>query len=485
MRVEVQNSESLPTLRHGTWHLWGLCAPGDDANVNIVGPQHLLESMHTVIVPSYWGVPRQQRLALALLEAELNPYILPLVDAVLELNPATVSHSILVEVEENRVCVTRISSGPDGETASRMTHLVGANDSAALVETVIALAFQLTVYPEEPLGMPDDVEVSGGRGMTEYPPRWQEDIEFVVAEVPPGMAEPRRALLAERLRDRGFLVFDCPANRLADPPELSLLGAVHSPHSVAHSGAEKKLDEVDELITAEAEKTTSNAGTKLTARSNLVPAVVIATLMLLVVIISLIVWRVGDGDSGNSRDKTGRGDAAMVPRPAQPPQSSQPPDLAPPQSETARPDATSPAAPGAINEVTLTNAGVTASFPAGWQLDPTSPLDRMTAVDGDNMRVLALAYPLTTVATLDHIVAGLSSDAAADDTKSTPERRQVMGIDVVVVVERLPSGNSVVLWHHKIVDGTQISVGCQFRGTQIPTERPVCDQVVQSARPEA
>ncbi|MDO5030074.1 MAG: type VII secretion-associated protein [Corynebacterium sp.] len=445
MKVDVRNqvtaSEQLPTLRHGTWHLWGLSAPDDGEVVDIIGPRHLLDSMHTVIVPSYWGVPRQQRLALALLDAELNPYLLPLADAVLELDAPTVAHSIVVEVEPSRVCVTRVS----GESpASRMTHLVTADDGAALVETVIALAYQLTVYPEQPLGMPDDVEVSGGRGITEYPPRWQEDIEFIVAEVPPGMTQPRRALLADRLRDRGFLVFDCPADRLAEPAEASALTSVHQPPA-----------DVEGADTADHVGTAATAGRP----SGVVPMLVIATLLLLVVVISVVAWRVSEGtdsdiDDGITTDLPRRSSPTMSPPPEPPP------------------------------EVTLTGAGVAVTFPGEWQLDPTSPLDRMTAVDGGDMRVLALAYPLTDTTTLDHVVAGLSSDTAADPTKSTPERKHVMGLDVVVVVERLPSGNSVVLWHHKIVDSVQISVGCQFRGSQIPESRPVCDRAVQSARPE-
>lgn len=479
MKVEARSSEQLPTLRHGTWHLWGLSAPDDHTTVDITGPRHLLGSMHTLIVPSYWGVPRQQRLALALLEAELNPYILPLVDAVLELDEPTVSHSVLVEVEPSRVCVTRLS----GELpASRMTHLVTDSDGAALAETVIALAYQLTVYPEQPLGMPDDVEVSGGRGMTEYPPRWQEDIEFIVAEVPPGMATPRRASLADRLRDRGFLVFDCPADRLADPAEPSLcipasrsqeVGQVAVAATEGDSAAENNRTEIADVESALSQKSVTKVVTT-TGDRKLLPVAIIATLLLMVVAISVVAWKVGDGGSGSSRgsDSDAKGDIiAELPRQAprqaprqMPPDVSQAPELPP--------------------EVTLTNAGVAVSFPGGWELDPTSPLDRMTAVDGGDMRVLVLAYPLTATTTLDHVVAGLSSDTAADQTKTAPERRQVMGTDVVVVVERLPSGNSVVLWHHKIVDGVQISVGCQFRGSQIPESHPVCDQAVQSARPE-
>lgn len=459
IRVESSSTTQTPTLRHGTWHLWGLAAPADTAELAVHGPRPLLESMQTVIVPSYWGVVRQCRLASALLAAELNPYILTLADAVVELDEATVSHSVLVEVEETRVCVTRLSGN---HIASRMTHLVGANDSAPLVETVIALAYQLTIYPDAPQGIPDDVEVSGGRGITEYPPRWQEDIEFIVGEVPPGLANPRRALLVDRLRDRGFLVFDCPASRLGEcvnPAWLKSIG------DAGIGEVEQSEDFAGRRPAARAEaSSTSN-------QSTVVSVVAVGLLTVVVLIVGIAAWLISGGivSENEGRQKQRETSHAQAPPVTTPPVTTPPP--------------TSKPVPGSAPVVKLTNAGVEARFPGGWELDSASPLDRLIAVDGGDMRVLVLASPLSQDMALEHLAAALSSSVAGDETKSAPERRQVLGTDVVVVEERLPSGNSIVLWHHKVMDGTQVSVGCQFRGRTIAPIRPVCDQAVVSARP--
>lgn len=459
IRVESSSTTQTPTLRHGTWHLWGLAAPADTAEPAVHGPRPLLESMQTVIVPSYWGAVRQCRLASALLAAELNPYILTLADAVVELDEATVSHSVLVEVEETRVCVTRLSGG---HIASRMTHLVGANDSAPLVETVIALAYQLTMYPDAPQGIPDDVEVSGGRGITEYPPRWQEDIEFIVGEVPPGLANSRRALLVDRLRDRGFLVFDCPASRLGEcvnPAWLKNIGDAEA------GEVEPSEDFAGRRPAARAEVSSASN------QSTVVSVAAVGLLTVVVLIVGIAAWLFS---GGIVRENEGRQKQRETSH-AQAPPVTTPPVTTPPS--------TSKPVPDSAPIVKLTNAGVEARFPGGWELDSASPLDRLIAVDGGDMRVLVLASPLSQDMALEHLAAALSSSVAGDETKSAPERRQVLGTDVVVVEERLPSGNSIVLWHHKVMDGTQVSVGCQFRGRTITPVRPVCDQAVVSARP--
>lgn len=459
IRVESPCTTQTPTLRHGTWHLWGLAAPADTTELGVHGPRPLLESMQTVIVPSYWGAVRQCRLASALLAAELNPYILTLADAVVELDEATVPHSVLVEVEETRVCVTRLSGG---HIASRMTHLVGADDSAPLVETVIALAYQLTMYPDAPQGIPDDVEVSGGRGITEYPPRWQADIEFIVGEVPPGLAKPRRALLADRLRDRGFLVFDCPASRLGECVNPALLKCIGD----ADPGEVEPLEDFAGRRHAASAEVSSASN-----QSTVVSVAAVGLLTVVVLIVGIAAWLISGGivSENEGRQKQRETSHAQAPPVT--------------TSPVTTPPSTSKPVPDSAPVVTLTNAGVEARFPGGWELDSASPLDRLIAVDGGDMRVLVLASPLSQNMTLEHLAAALSSSVAGDETKSAPERRQVLGTDVVVVEERLPSGNSIVLWHHKVMDGTQVSVGCQFRGRTIAPVRPICDQAVVSARP--
>lgn len=468
IQVEAPGTAQVSTLRHGTWHLWGLTAPADATELSVCGPPHLLESMRTVIVPSYWGSARQCRLASALLAAGLNPYILTLADAVLNLDAATVSHSVLVEVEQTRVCVTRLSGD---SIDSRMTHLVGAGDGAPLVETVIALAYQLTVYPNSPLSMLDDVEVTGGRGITEYPPRWQEDIEFIVAEVAPGCPRPQRAVLVDRLRDRGFMVFDCPSTRLGERDNPTMIENTDG-KGAGESGWPRERVEKDSDCDAvsRVEERPRRSGDAIAS------VAAVGVLAVVAFIVGILVWLISDGavNAGERRHE-------QRPPKALAEAESEKPQLTPPT--TTVPQGTSKQAPAPIPTVMLDNAGVAARFPKGWELDPTSPLDRMTVIDGGDMRVLALANPLSQDMTLEHLAAALSSSSADDETKSAPERRQVMGTEVVVMEERPPSGNSIVLWHHKVVNGFQVSVGCQFRGKTIAPVRPVCDEAVASAQP--
>lgn len=501
IRVEVPGTAALPTLRHGVWHKWGLAASADFEVSEVDGPRHLLESMHTVIVPSYWGAVRQQQLALALLAAEINPGIITLADAVCELDPPTLVHSVLVEVERNRVCVTRLSGS---HHASRMTHLVGADDGAAAVETVIALAYQLTIYPDSPLGLPDDVEVTGGRGITEYPPRWQEEIELIVAEVAPGLPTPRRGLLVDRLRDRGFYAFDCPASRLAEP-------------KLGRFDVSEGLDSNQIVDACESMEPSEPGGIVLPARNRegldarrprrspsmrraSEPIAVIGGVVLLVAIAALGLLLVGTSDDSNDGNTHGGSDGGVNSGriEAGGDSGAGQADLNTEQSKSGNnrdtqalkqphtPNAMKPpGGPGLENrpEIVLSEDGVAASFPNNWEKDPTSPLDRMIVTDGGDMRVLVVSNTLSPGAGLDHLVAGLSSHSATDETKSSPQRRWLDGTEVVVVEERLPSGKSVVLWHHKIVEGKQISVGCQFRGAIIAAERPVCNRAVLSARP--
>ena len=344
IRVESSSTTQTPTLRHGTWHLWGLAAPADTTELAVHGPRPLLESMQTVIVPSYWGAVRQCRLASALLAAELNPYILTLADAVVELDEATVSHSVLVEVEETRVCVTRLSGG---HIASRMTHLVGANDSAPLVETVIALAYQLTMYPDAPQGIPDDVEVSGGRGITEYPPRWQEDIEFIVGEVPPGLAKPRRALLVDRLRDRGFLVFDCPASRLGECVNPAWLKSI----------GDAEVGEVEQLEDFAGRRPAARVeASAVSNQSAVVSVAAVGLLTVVVLIVGIAAWLVsgGIGRENEGRQKQRETSHAQAPPVTTPPVTTPPPASKP--------------VPDSAPVVTLANAGVKLGFPAGGSL---------------------------------------------------------------------------------------------------------------------
>ncbi|ALA68400.1 type VII secretion-associated protein [Corynebacterium lactis] len=437
--------DSLDTLREGTWHLWGMAAVGLNHQFTPTpdARRSLLQSIHTVVIPSYWALPRQRKLAQKLIDQGINPVIVKLADAVSELEPPSVAHSIIVEVEKERVCVTR-TTGP--RRVSRLIHTVGGGEGAALVETVIAVAYQLTASPDDPSGVPDPVEVNGGRGVTEYPKKWVDSVEFIVAETPPGYPVLRRQPLVDRLRSRGFLSFVVPCESLADSPMPTPTPRPAEPtpdFGGVPSGSEEPSQKAQ-------------------------VAVAIGVLAVSVVVLAGLIWAI---PHMGARDAEG----------------SFPPAPSESRSVHAQPSVASPPPPKpqdpAPIDVDIEFAGVALSLPGGWQRDDTSPRDRLIAVNGGDMRVVAQSYPLSDGASLEHIVAGLTSHSEVDATMSIPVRSQLYGIDMVTLQERPPSGQSVVLWHHKIIDGVQVSVGCQFRGSDIPRQRPACEKAVQSAIP--
>nr|WP_240393844.1 type VII secretion-associated protein [Corynebacterium lactis] len=372
-------------------------------------------------------------------------------EAVADLEQPSVPHSVVVEVEEDRVCVTR-TTGP--YPVSRLAHTVGARDAAALVETVIALAYQLTAEPDNPGGTPDVVEVNGGRGITEYPQRWQQSVEFIVGETPPGMPSPKRQPLVDRLRSRGFLTFEVPAGILGEAPSdepFDPLTPVDAPGT---------LDLTEDSDADRPTGTTSSATRSLVA----IGALTVGVFFLVVLAMVL-----PEGSKPVLTTAAGPNTERVAPSGAQVP------------SASASESSPMPVVANGASE--LESAGIAVSMPPGWRLDETSPLDRLIAIDGGSMRVVAVAYPLADGAVLEHIVAGLTSHATVNATMSVPVRVTMYDTEMVTVEERPHSGQSVVLWHHKIIDGIQVSVGCQFRGSKIPLQRPACDSAVRSAKP--
>ena len=169
--------------------------------------------------------------------------------------------------------------------------------------------------------------------------------------------------------------------------------------------------------------------------------------------------RGGGDDAGGGKHADGAGQGG-----------SRGPDGAPPNSAAA------PEARG----IELVGNGVRVELPAGWRVDERATAEALVLVDGGTMRVLVSAGEVPWGMDADGIVAGLTAHAAGDPAMDGVRREVIDGLDVVVHEERPPDG-SVVLWQHKLVDGWQVSVGCQFRGATIPQVRPVCGRALRSA----
>lgn len=118
---------------------------------------------------------------------------------------------------------------------------------------------------------------------------------------------------------------------------------------------------------------------------------------------------------------------------------------------------------------------VTADWPKGWNLAEATPQRETYQSEKDaGMRVLLAAKPapLKSQAELDKAVLKALRDAPG--TKVASE-------SPVSYREKYP--DSETLWYVRLVDGHQVSIGCQYREPN-PVRSRVCEQVVDSARPE-
>ena len=118
---------------------------------------------------------------------------------------------------------------------------------------------------------------------------------------------------------------------------------------------------------------------------------------------------------------------------------------------------------------------VTADWPKGWNLAEATPQRETYQSEKDaGMRVLPAAKPapLKNQAELDKAVLKALRDAPG--TKVASE-------SPVSYREKYP--DSETLWYVRLVDGHQVSIGCQYREPN-PVRSRVCEQVVDSARPE-
>lgn len=114
----------------------------------------------------------------------------------------------------------------------------------------------------------------------------------------------------------------------------------------------------------------------------------------------------------------------------------------------------------------------------GWHLGSATRAREEYIGDDEGMRVLVAAKetPLKTQEEMDAAMLGALNDVSSGDDGVT-----VVSTQPVSYEESYPS--STTLWHVRLVDGHQISVGCQYRQWNKQREK-VCQGFVETARPE-
>lgn len=114
----------------------------------------------------------------------------------------------------------------------------------------------------------------------------------------------------------------------------------------------------------------------------------------------------------------------------------------------------------------------------GWRLGSATRAREEYIGDDEGMRVLVAAKetPLKTQEEMDAAMLGALNDVSSGDDGVT-----VVSTQPVRYEEKYPS--STTLWHVRLVDGHQISVGCQYRQWNEQREK-VCQEFVETARPE-
>ena len=176
----------------------------------------------------------------------------------------------------------------------------------------------------------------------------------------------------------------------------------------------------------------------------------------------------GAGESAGGED-AGEGDSDRNRQPETPPPFTPPPN---------RPGMQDPKINGKDADhraADRADVPVTADWPKGWNLAEATPQRETYQSEKDaGMRVLLAAKPapLKSQAELDKAVLKALRDAPG--TKVASE-------SPVSYREKYP--DSETLWYVRLVDGHQVSIGCQYREPN-PVRSRVCEQVVDSARPE-
>lgn len=450
-------------------HAWGQAACGPDGDAGLI--DGFGAPPDVVVTPSYWGGRRRELLSGELVRRGFDPRIGDLATELMGLERPTVGHSFLIEVEAGRICVSRLdfdSGLADSRLSCRggdATEVIG--DVVGELLTDVADGDIRGTAPGAAGAMPGPVDF--------------DDVEFIVAD------EGDR--LVADMRRRGWLAFPVPVHALG----------------VAGAGSGRGVGAADSEFEVGREEERAGGGLDVAALRRRARAIerrprgrglaksapaLAATLVVGVAVAAIVL--IVDGPVGEVWREEAELAAAVDDREAV---GASPGDPGPPTEDPARShaDPVSPRAPGAPGDPgapkdapaplrELVGEGVRVELPESWRIDEgAAPASgSLVVVDGGPMRILVTAGEVPAEMGADGLVAGLTAHAAGDPAMDRVRREVIDGLEVVIHEER-PGDGSVVLWQHRLVDGWQVSVGCQFRGATIPQVRPVCGQALRTA----
>lgn len=447
-----------------TLHLWGRAAAEPEAFDRVVAAHRARNagrSPELVVTPTHWGGRRRELLARALLRQGADADVTDIATRLLAAEPPVAAHTILVEPEPGRICVSRLDFGAGANgiaISSRLTHRTGDR---------LAIIADLTDELLADAGASDDA----GR-----------DAEYIVAGDDGIIAGLRR---------RGHLVFPVPEPELrridADSPAESR-GVADIGSPVGESGEPADEDAsvgganpaaAPAIDVAELRRRARDAGEASASKKLRAPVGVAAGALLITAFVAIAAI-LGSGPAG---PRDGAGDANGIaaagiaePGPAEEHADGPAEGSTEEHAEGPAGGPTDAAAGGSV----LRDNGIQVTLPTGWEIDAAARPDGLVAVNGGRMRILAIATAVPEGTPLETLAASIGALAAADPTADRVRRELIEGIDVVTHEER-PGDGTVVLWQHRIVGPWQLSVGCQWRDPTIPQHRPICGQALRSA----
>ncbi|WP_295627484.1 type VII secretion-associated protein [uncultured Corynebacterium sp.] len=464
-------------------HLWGPSAREPDGDGELVETLIGDGEPTLVITPSYWGGRRRELLADEFVRRGIDPPMTDLATEVMALDPPTVSRSFLVEVEPDRMCVSLLDFDT-GLADGRLSFHGG--DGLAVVRRMagelLGAAADDGTGTATTAGSADAAETAGSAGSAGDlgdPAGNRSGTSAVIMDDPPALDDAEFIvagddLLVADMRRRGWSAFPVPVDELGVGARTMASQSIVSDDAVDH----RPIDGLDVAALRSRARAMADEPRTLRAGSLAVVgalacvacAVAITAVMLIVDGPVGRVWREesamaaaveeGNGDGGvraaPGDATTDRADEAAVPSPDPGPKASG----------------------GASQE--LAGHGVRVELPPGWRVDESAGHEALVLVDDGPMRILVTAGEVPVGMTTAELVVGLTAHAAGEPTMNRVRADVVEDMDVVVLEER-PGDGSVVLWRHRIVDGWQLSVGCQFRDATIPQVRPVCDGAVVGA----
>lgn len=125
--------------------------------------------------------------------------------------------------------------------------------------------------------------------------------------------------------------------------------------------------------------------------------------------------------------------------------------------------------------------GFALTMPSTWDVVPEAVEGMLVLHDGGTMRVLATVGERVQGLNLEAVQVGLTEIAETNPEIGYIRTEQHDG-DGFIVHEERPEDGSVVIWHHRMENDRQLSVGCQYRGPIVPQVRPQCTEAVVSMR---